>query len=76
MNGYLLLLAHEKSNAIRGKNPNIANTARRPTSRSGLPNLEPQAPKGQARRQAVATNAIGANQKIGLSASRRNYNLF
>ena len=33
-----------------------------------LPNLEPQAPR-PASAAAVATNAIGASQKIGLSAS-------
>src|ERR687894_1395445 len=67
MNGYLLLLAQENNNAISGKNPRMANTATIPTSRSAT--TQPGAAGIKAvTAAAVATKAIGAAQKIGLSA--------
>ena len=66
MKGYLLLLAHEKSTSINGKNPKIAKATIRPTSI-----LETTQPGATGMRQttaaAAATNAIGAAQNIGLS---------
>src|SRR5919197_493434 len=68
MNGYLLLLAHENSSAINGKNPRIANTAIRPTL-----TLAPTHPGATGinatTAAAVATYPIGAAQKMGLSAA-------
>ena len=67
MNGYLLLLAQEKSRAISGKKPRIAKTASRPTSMSAT--THPGAAGIRAMTAAaVATNAMGAAQKIVLSA--------
>src|SRR6266568_5785295 len=67
MNGYLLLLAHENSRAINGKNPSIANTAISPTF--VFETTQPGATGINATTAAaVATNAIGAAQNIGLSA--------
>ena len=67
MNGYLLLLAHENNNAINGKNPSIAKAAINPTSTSAT--TQPDATGINATTAAaVATNIIGANQNIGLSA--------
>ena len=61
------MLAHENSNAINGKNPRIANTAIMPTLTSAA--THPGATGINATTAAaVATNAIGAAQKIGLSA--------
>src|SRR6476469_8772617 len=66
MNGYLLLLAHENNNAINGKKPRIANTARRPTLI--LATTHPGATGINAvTAAAAATNATGEAQKIGLS---------
>jgi hypothetical protein len=67
MNGYLLLLAHENSSAINGKNPRIANTAIRPTF-TFAPTHPGAAGINATTAAAVATYAIGAAQKIGLSA--------
>ncbi len=67
MNGYLLLLAHENSKAISGKNPSIANTATSPTL--VFETTQPGATGINATTAAaVATNAMGAAQNIGLSA--------
>src|ERR687889_2174564 len=67
MNGYLLLLAHEKSKAMSGKKPRIAKTANNPTSISAT--THPGAAGISATTAAaVATNAMGAAQKIILSA--------
>ena len=67
MNGYLLLLAHENNNAINGKKPSIAKTAINPTSTSAT--TQPGATGINATTAAaVATNNIGANQNMGLSA--------
>src|SRR5215218_2289307 len=71
MNGYLLLLAQEKSRAISGKKPRIANTARRPTSMSATTNPGPAGIRATTA-AAVATYAIGAAQKISLSAPGNN----
>src|SRR5918998_1574776 len=55
------------NNAISGKNPRMANTATIPTSRSAT--TQPGAAGIKAvTAAAVATKAIGAAQKIGLSA--------
>src|SRR5579883_117692 len=67
MKGYLLLLAQEKRRAISGKNPRIAKTASKPTlifaaTQPGATGIR------VVTAAAVATNAIGAAQKIGLSA--------
>src|SRR5919112_5962219 len=67
MNGYLLLLAHEKRRAMSGKKPRIANTARRPTSMSATTHPGPAGIRVTTA-AAVATYAIGAAQKISLSA--------
>src|SRR5919109_3455534 len=67
MNGYLLLLAHENKSSIRGKNPKIAKIAITPTSKSAT--TQPEATGIRAVTAAAdATKAIGAAQKIGLSA--------
>src|SRR5215467_7435735 len=67
MNGYLLLLAQENSKAINGKKPRIANAATRPTS--VFETTHPGATGiNEIKAAAAATNAIGAAQKIGLSA--------
>ena len=61
------MLAHEKSNAINGKKPSIANTATSPTFE--LDTTHPGAAGINATTAAaVATNAIGAVQNITLSA--------
>src|SRR5918993_1837301 len=66
-NGYLLLLAHENSNAINGKKPNIAKAANSPTLTSAT--THPEATGISATTAAaVDTNIIGANQNMGLSA--------
>jgi hypothetical protein len=67
MNGYLLLLAHENKSSIRGKNPKIAKIAITPTFKSAT--TQPGATGIRAVTAAAdATKAIGAAQKIGLSA--------
>src|SRR5262249_54888763 len=67
MNGYLLLLAQEKSNSINGKKPIIAKAANRPTS--VFETTQPGATGiNEIKAAEVATKAIGAAQKIGLSA--------
>src|ERR1044072_4409110 len=67
MYGYLLLIVQENKNAINGKKPSIAKTAINPTSTSAT--TQPGATGINATTAAaVATNIIGANQNIGLSA--------
>ena len=68
MNGYLLLLAHEKSNAINGKKPSIANTATSPTFELDTTHPGAAGINATVTAAAVATNAIGAVQNITLSA--------
>ena len=67
MNGYLLLLAQENKSAMSGKNPRIAKTANKPTSRSAT--TQPGATGMSVTTAAeTETKAIDAAQNIGLSA--------